>query len=213
MDRQTTKSLAFIAVLFSALSSPALAELYRCTEGGRTVISNMPCDRQSPPVRRSAESATAIQALQVTTRANIITGYVVSVADGDTITVLDANRQQHKIRLAGIDAPEKKQAFGERSKQNLAARVFNKTVNVEWDKQDRYGRTVGKVMVNGVDANLEQIKAGLAWWYEKYRKEQSAEDQRRYAEVEQQAKAMRVGLWRDPEPLAPWDWRNAQRAR
>ena len=146
-------------------------------------------------------------------RAEVLTGQVVGIADGDTITVLDASRQQHKIRLAGIDAPEKKQAFGERSRQSLAALVFSKTVSVEWDKSDRYGRTVGKVMINGVDANLAQVKAGMAWWYEKYRKEQSPADQRLYAEAEQQARVGRVGLWRDPLPVAPWEWRSAQRSR
>ncbi len=146
--------------------------------------------------------------LAFSTYAETITGYVVGIADGDTITVLDANRQQHKIRLAGIDAPENTQAFGDSSKQNLAAMVFNKTVAVEWDKQDRYGRTVGKVIVNGVDANAAQIKAGMVWWYEQYHKEQSLEDQRLYEQVEQQAKAQRVGLWRDLSPMAPWVWRN-----
>lgn len=145
--------------------------------------------------------------------AEVLTGQVVGIADGDTITVLDGSRQQHRIRLAGIDAPEKKQAFGERSRQNLAAMVFSKTVSVEWDKQDRYGRTVGKVKINGIDANLEQVKTGMAWWYEKYRKEQSPADQRRYAEAERQARAGRVGLWRDPAPAAPWEWRSARRAR
>lgn len=209
MDRQQTKSLVFIAALLSALSSPASAELYRCKEGGRTDISDRPCERDSAPIPRSAEAAASALSVQAPARANVITGYVVSIADGDTITVLDAGRQQHKIRLAGIDAPEKKQAFGERSKQNLAAIVFNKTVSVEWDKQDKYGRTVGKVIVNGVDANLAQIEAGFAWWYEKYRREQSPEDQRVYAEAEQQAKVARLGLWRDPAPMAPWDWRRS----
>lgn len=151
--------------------------------------------------------------LALSAYAENLTGLVVGIADGDTVTVLDANRQQHKIRLAGIDAPEKAQAFGDHSKQSLAALVFNKNVVVEWDKQDRYRRTVGKILVNGKDANLEQIKAGLAWWYEKYRKEQSPEDQQRYAEAELQAKERRVGLWRDPDPVAPWEWRRARRAK
>lgn len=149
-----------------------------------------------------------LMCLALSARAETLTGFVVGIADGDTITVLDARRQQHKIRLAGIDAPEKGQPFGDRSKQNLAAMVFNKSVNVEWDKQDRYGRTVGKVMVNGVDANLEQVKAGQAWWYEQYRREQSPEDQRRYANAEQDARVRRVGLWRDSLPVAPWDFRH-----
>ena len=121
-------------------------------------------------------------------QAETLDGYVVAISDGDTITVLDAKRQQYKIRLAGIDAPEKAQAFGERSKQHLAELVFNKLVTVEWDKFDRYSRTIGKVLVNGTDANLEQIKAGMAWWYEKYKKEQSTDDQRDYRVAEQQAK-------------------------
>lgn len=141
-------------------------------------------------------------------RAETLDGYVVAVSDGDTITVLDAKREQYKIRLAGIDAPEKAQAFGERSKQHLAELVFNKQVTVEWDKFDRYGRTVGKVLVNGTDANLEQIKAGMAWWYEKYRKEQSPDDQQSYQVAEQLAKRQRTGLWRENNPLPPWDWRH-----
>lgn len=216
MDEHQTHSLSLVGLLLTsalaAIPLPAAADLYRCTEGGRTILSDRPCDQSSAPIRSGAETAPAARSFQAPARTNIITGYVVSIADGDTITVLDAGRQQHKIRLAGIDAPEKKQAFGERSRQNLAAHVFNKMVDVEWDKRDRYGRTVGKVMVNGVDANQEQIKAGMAWWYEQYRREQSPEDQQRYAEAEQQAKERRVGLWRDPDPVAPWEWRSARRA-
>lgn len=141
-------------------------------------------------------------------RAETLTGNVVGISDGDTVTLLDARHQQHKIRLAGIDAPEKAQAFGERSKQNLAQLVFNKNVTVEWTKLDRYGRTVGKILVNGRDANLEQIKAGMAWWYEKYRKEQSLADQEIYQVAERQAQLRRIGLWRDANPMAPWDWRH-----
>ena len=87
------------------------------------------------------------------------------VADGDTITVLDDNKVQHKIRLAGIDAPEKKQPFGQRSKQSLSDLVFDKAVTVETNKRDKYRREVGKVLVGGVDANLEQVKRGMAWHY------------------------------------------------
>ena len=108
-----------------------------------------------------------------------ITGQVVAVSDGDTLTVLDADRAQHKIRLSGIDAPEKAQAFGERSKQNLSRLVFGKEIEVQWNKRDRYGRIVGKVLVaevpckagdcpKTVDACLSQITAGLAWWYRDY---------------------------------------------
>ncbi len=88
---------------------------------------------------------------------------VVHVADGDTITVLDAGKVQHKVRLAGIDAPEKAQPFGQRSRESLADLVAGRTVIVETHKKDRYGRYVGKVILNSRDVNLEQIRRGMAW--------------------------------------------------
>jgi endonuclease YncB( thermonuclease family) len=93
-----------------------------------------------------------------------LTGRVVGVHDSGTITVLDTSRQQRKIRLTGIDAPELKQEFGSRSKQNLSGVVYNKQVKVEWEKRDRFGRIVGKVTFDGRDANLEQVRAGMARW-------------------------------------------------
>ena len=102
-----------------------------------------------------------------------LSGRVIGVADGDTLTVLDGANVQHRIRLCGIDAPEKKQPFGTRSKQNLASLAFAKYPTVvEWTKPDRYGRIVGKVIVDGQDVGLRQIQAGLAWWYRKYAREQ-----------------------------------------
>ena len=138
-------------------------------------------------------------------------GKVVRISDGDTITVLDGNKVQHKIRLAGIDAPEKSQAFGERSKQHLSDLVFGKTVTVDWNKSDKYGRTVGKVIVNGQDANLRQVQAGLAWHYKQYEKEQSAADRSAYAHAETDAKTIKSGLWQDTAPTPPWDFRHAPR--
>lgn len=135
-------------------------------------------------------------------------GKVVGISDGDTISVLDSTKTQHKIRLAGIDAPEKAQAFGERSKQHLSELVFGKTVTVDWNKTDRYGRTIGKVVVNGQDANLSQVQAGLAWHYKQYEKEQSASDRSSYAQTEVNAKARKVGLWRDAVATPPWDFRH-----
>jgi endonuclease YncB( thermonuclease family) len=132
---------------------------------------------------------------------------VVGVADGDTVTVLDASRQQYKIRLMGIDAPEKKQAFGNKSKQALSDLVFNKQVSVEFNKTDKYGRTIGKILVDGLDANLEQVKKGMAWHYKQYQKEQSSVDRTAYAKAEELAKAEKLGLWFDPSPTPPWDFR------
>jgi endonuclease YncB( thermonuclease family) len=140
-------------------------------------------------------------------QAATITGKVVGVADGDTITVLDADKVQHKIRLAGIDAPEKKQAFGNRSKESLSDLVFDKRVTVETVKRDRYGREIGKVLVNGRDVNLVQVKRGLAWHYKQYQREQSPTDQQSYAAAEVEARAAKLGLWRDVEQMPPWEFR------
>ncbi len=156
--------------------------------------------------------ASLVLALVLTAaEAATITGRVVGVSDGDTITVLDADRTQYKIRLAGIDAPESKQAFGSRSKQNLSDLVFGKDVAVEWDKRDRYQRVVGVVLVDGHDVNLEQVRAGMAWWYRQYAKEQTLDDRRLYEQAENGAKAARRGLWVDANPVPPWEWRRAKR--
>jgi endonuclease YncB( thermonuclease family) len=142
--------------------------------------------------------------------AETLHGRVVSVADGDTVTVLDASNKQWKIRLAGIDAPEKKQPFGMKSKQNLSDLVFNKTVQVEYTKRDKYGRTIGKIVLDGADVNVEQIKAGLAWHYKAYQREQTPADRAFYAEAEITARAGKVGLWSEGEAMAPWDFRHGK---
>ena len=91
------------------------------------------------------------------------TGKVVKISDGDTITVLDHYKVQHRVRLTGIDAPERKQAFGSRSRQSLGKLVFRKTVTVKTNKLDRYGRVLGKVLINGIDVNKERVRRGMAW--------------------------------------------------
>jgi endonuclease YncB( thermonuclease family) len=139
--------------------------------------------------------------------AETLTGRVVKVTDGDTLTLLDASQTQHKIRLAGIDAPESRQPWGQRSKAALVALVAGEGVAVDWSKRDRYGRILGKVIVGGTDAGLAQIKAGLAWWYRRYASEQSPADRAIYAAAEAQALAGKKGLWGDPQPVAPWEWR------
>jgi endonuclease YncB( thermonuclease family) len=150
-------------------------------------------------------------------------GRVVKVTDGDTVVVLDAAREQHKVRLQGIDAPERKQAFSEKSKLHLSDLVFGKDVVVRWDKRDRYGRIVGKVLVadrscgkppcpKDVDAGLEQIEAGLAWWYRAYAKEQTPDDRAAHEREEKKARARGVGVWSEKNPTAPWDFRKAKRS-
>lgn len=133
---------------------------------------------------------------------------VVSVNDGDTITVLESGKQQLKIRLSGIDAPESGQAFGNRSKQALSDCAFGKNATITGDKWDRYGRLVAKVVVGGVDCNLRQIDLGLAWHYKRYEGEQPVDERRAYAQAEVNARRKRNGLWIDPSSVPPWDWRN-----
>ena len=141
------------------------------------------------------------------------TAKVVGVTDGDTITVLDSNKQQHKIRLAGIDAPEKGQAFGFRSKEYLAKFVYDRDAIIDGSKNDRYGRLIAKVYVDGHDAGLEQIRAGLAWWYRAYAKEQTPDDRELYEQAEKIARERRIRLWREPNPVPPWEWRKNKRVK
>jgi endonuclease YncB( thermonuclease family) len=156
--------------------------------------------------------ASAVLVLLATaSHADTLTGRVVGIADGDTLTVLDAANTQHKIRLSGIDSPEKKQPFGQVCKQSLSDLTYGHTVAVEANKRDRYGRVLGKVLVGGEDANLEQIRRGCGWHYKKYVNEQVLDDRLAYNAAEESARAGRVGLWTDREPVAPWAWRKARK--
>jgi endonuclease YncB( thermonuclease family) len=149
-----------------------------------------------------------------------ITGRVVAVTDGDTIKVLDAENMEYKVRLTGIDAPERGQPYSNASRKHLASLVARKEVFVEITKQDIYGRELGKVWVQPSDcpscgktlnANYAQVLAGMAWWYRFYAKEQSPEDRGRYESAEDEAKARGWGLWADPNPISPYEWRKTNR--
>ncbi len=129
------------------------------------------------------------------------TGRVVGVADGDTITVMH-NGKGERIRLHGIDCPEKRQAFGNRAKQFTSNLVFAKTVTVQVLDRDRYGRTVGVVLLpDGRSLNHELVRAGLAWMYRRYTNDQSLSD------LEEEARVAQRGLWADPHAVPPWEWR------
>ena len=130
-------------------------------------------------------------------------GKVVGVSDGDTITVLHQGKGE-KIRLYGIDCPEKKQAFGKRAKQFTSDTVFGKTVEVRPVAIDRYGRTIAWIYVNGTCLNEELLKAGLAWHYKRYSSE------RHLARLEDRARQQKAGLWGDPHAIPPWDFRHAK---
>jgi endonuclease YncB( thermonuclease family) len=143
--------------------------------------------------------------------AETLTGRVVRVIDGNAVVVLDAQKVQHKIRLQGIDAPERHQAYGTKSKEHLSELIAGRNVVVDYGKYDRYGRILGKVMVNGVDVNLEQVESGMAWHYKKYQGEQSPLDRIAYSDAEREARSLKIGLWRDSNPIPPWDYRQAER--
>jgi endonuclease YncB( thermonuclease family) len=147
-------------------------------------------------------------------RAETFDGYIVSISDGDTLTLL-VRREQHRIRIAGIDAPEHFQPYGNRSRTNLSGFAYSQDARAECYKKDIYGRDVCKVWVKpcsncgkSLDVGLAQVSEGMAWW-DRYRaNEQSEEDRGRYQSAERMAKLRRFGLWRDTKPVPPWVWRH-----
>jgi endonuclease YncB( thermonuclease family) len=136
-----------------------------------------------------------------------ISGRVVAVGDGDSITVVDAARREHRVRFFAIDAPELNQAFGKQSKQHLSDLVYGKTVTIEVHGRDRYERAVGKVTLDGLDINLEQIRSGFAWHYRQFENQQSGPDRVAYRDAETAAREASRGLWADPDPTPPWKFR------
>ena len=168
--------------------------------------------RLSAPSLRQLLATLFLALLAVACAAQPLSGRVVGVSDGDTVTVLDAGKRSHKIRLLGIDSPEKSQAFGERAKQSLSDLVFNKEVTVEVAQKDRYGRSVGKIVLDGQDINLEQVRRGMAWHYKQYARDQAPPDRLAYAQAEAAARQGKVGLWQDADPVPPWAFRRAARA-
>ncbi|NCY02999.1 MAG: nuclease [Planctomycetia bacterium] len=126
---------------------------------------------------------------------------VVGVHDGDTVTCLDESNQQQKVRLASIDAPEIGQDYGKVSREVLAEMVFGKTVEVTDEGKDRYGRWIGRLTSGGVDVNRQMVATGNAWHYADYSRDTSL------AALQSQAQSQRLGLWAQPDPVAPWDFR------
>jgi endonuclease YncB( thermonuclease family) len=189
-----------------------------------SAVSNGHISRSMPRALVLLAAFASIAPLLAAGEGNQFEARVVDVADGDTVTVLDSNNVEHKIRLAGIDAPEKGQPFGDRSRQSLSRTVMGKPVRIEWSMQDRNGHLVGRVWVSSpdmacartgapdcpknLDVSRAQLSVGLAWHDKEYAKEQSREDSAAYAFEENEARARRAGLWSEPDPVAPWDWRH-----
>jgi endonuclease YncB( thermonuclease family) len=143
--------------------------------------------------------------------ARVLKGKVVAVADGDTVTLRDAQGRQHRIRLQGIDAPESRQAFGPESREQLASWVMDTTVEVAYAERDKYRRVLGKILLNGEDINLRMVRTGMAWHYKAYQSDQRWDDRWRYAWAEWRARREGVGLWADPNPTPPWTFRRENR--
>ena len=137
--------------------------------------------------------------------AQTITGKVVGVSDGDTLTILSQNNQTYKIRLAQIDAPEKKQDFGQASKQSLSDICYGKNATAAVETIDKYKRYVAAITCNGLEANLEQVKRGMAWVYIQYAKD------KKYFIAEKEAKNTHIGLWSIKNPTPPWEFRKIKK--
>ncbi|WP_373974488.1 thermonuclease family protein [Chitinibacter sp. SCUT-21] len=141
----------------------------------------------------------------------VINGQVVGVADGDTVTVLDDDKKQYKLRLAYIDAPEKAMPFGQAAKKSLSDLVYGQTIQADIDDVDRYGRGVARITKGAQDINFQQVVNGYAWHYTQYAKTQSGSDYSRYQSAQEAAQRDQSGLWADKNPTPPWDWRKAKR--
>jgi endonuclease YncB( thermonuclease family) len=140
--------------------------------------------------------------------AETLEGDVIRIASGDTLTIVDPRKREHTVRLAEIDAPERKQAFGARSRQSLSALCFKKTAQIEWREKDRNGRYIGQVICAGVNANAEQVRRGFAWVSAR-----STQPGSPLYEIEAYARFREIGLWADPRSIPPWEWRARQAAR
>ncbi len=158
-------------------------------------------------------SVTVLLALHGAGLAADHSGRVVDVLDGDTVHVLTASKQLIRVRLAGIDAPEKQQAHGAVAMRTLFALAQDRQVEVVGHKVDRYGRLVGKVLVAHSDINLQMVERGLAWHYKQYEHEQEPQDRQLYADAELRAREQHIGLWAEQAPMPPWDYRSARRKR
>ena len=144
--------------------------------------------------------------IQLAFSAEII-GKVVGISDGDTITIIDTSNSRYRIRLDRIDAPERRQPFGEKSKQYLSSLVFGKQVKIEYQKKDRYGRILGVVFCENKEINLVMVQHGMAWHYSYYDKTEH------YAVAEREARRKKIGLWGDLNPVNPYNSRKLKRTQ
>ena len=146
-------------------------------------------------------------------------GWAVTVLSGDTLRVLDGSNRMTRVRLKSIDAPEKNQPYGAEARKFLASLVSGREVKVEAKNTDDFGNILGQIWVEppkcfdckkSVDANLALLKAGLAWWSSKFAKQQSRSERKEYEAAQDDARRKMIGLWADPDPIPPWEWRERE---
>ena len=189
MKNLASASLLFVLMLVCAL--PLTAQ------------KKQPANAKTAP--KPAPTATP-QPAPSTEQSGVIQGKVVDLGWGDSLTVLDGQNKRHRVRLLGIDAPEKEQSFGPAARQKLSVLVFGKMVAVKYQKIDRNGRPLGKVLLGTTDVNLEMLKAGLAWYYAND-SDLPESDRPLYAKAEQDARSASRGLWQDETQQPPWEFR------
>jgi endonuclease YncB( thermonuclease family) len=137
-------------------------------------------------------------------------GKVVSVIDGDTVSIQTSSGRLMRVRLEGIDAPEKAQAYGDESKEHLSKMILGRTVQCSSKKKDRYGRSIGTISLNGVNVNLQMVRDCYAWHYTAYQNEQSSSDRASFSAADSSCKSARLGLWANGRAMAPWEFRKYQ---
>lgn len=163
----------------------------------------------TPPSTLNNRFASISSAPQTPQAIRRITAKVVRITDGDTVTVVESDGHEDSVRLAGIDAPEYDQAFGAQSTQHLSSLISDKSVSLDCGNERSYGRLICKILLaNGEDVDLDQVTAGMAWHYKQYQDEQSPADRGSYAAAECVAMKAKVGLWSDPHPVQPQDFRH-----
>lgn len=143
----------------------------------------------------------------ISANAHILKGKVIRISDGDTVVVLDESNIQHRIRLDGIDAPEKGQPFGKKATDFVKELIAGKIVTVHWQKKDRYGRILGYVLIGEINVNKELLKNGLAWHYKFFNSDQEL------AKLERNARKLKLNIWSDKNPIEPYIWRNNKRKK
>ncbi len=201
------RAMAGVAACYLLAGSFLGAWVLHLASPKRAEVMESPRAAGIPYIPGSVASAVAGQPVNAP---NKFSAKVVSITDGDTVDALDSGGLTHAVRLAGIDAPEHGQPFGTESTQHLTDLISGKTVALECENERSYGRLICKILLtNGEDVCLDQLKAGMAWHYKQYQDEQSPSDREAYAAAECTAMKAKTGLWNEPHPLQPQDFRHA----